>query len=106
MDDVSMTHLRGRLNAHRELLIEMMSLIMSDGGRVPAGAQGGPGDDLPVYDQEEDPRCDTHRRLCGTGGICRGSPGDLRCGPAADAGAQEQSLRSVEPNRATIVLFA
>ncbi len=55
MDDVSITHLRGRLNAHRELLIEMMSLIMSDGGRVPAGAQGGPGDDLAVYDQEEDP---------------------------------------------------
>ncbi len=43
MDDVNITHLRGRLNAHRELLIEMMSLIMSDGGRVPAGAQGGPG---------------------------------------------------------------
>ncbi len=55
MDESDVNKLRGRLNAHRELLIELTSLMMSDHGRVPAGAQGGPGEDLAVYDQEEDP---------------------------------------------------
>lgn len=55
MEDAEITRLRGRLNAHRELLIELTSLLMAERGRVPAGAQGGPGDDLAVYDQEEDP---------------------------------------------------
>lgn len=55
MEDAEITTLRGRLNAHRELLIELTSLLMAERGHVPAGAQGGPGDDLAVYDQEEDP---------------------------------------------------
>lgn len=55
MEDAEITKLRGRLNAHRELLIELTSLLMAERGRVPAGAQGGPGEDLAVYDQEEDP---------------------------------------------------
>lgn len=55
MKDAEITKLRGRLNAHRELLIELTSLLMADHGRVPAGAQGGPGEDLSIYDQQEDP---------------------------------------------------
>ncbi len=55
MDEAEITKLRGRLNAHRELLIELTSQLMAERGRVPAGAQGGPGEDLAVYDQEEDP---------------------------------------------------
>lgn len=55
VDQAEITKLRGRLNAHRELLIELTSLLMAERGHVPAGAQGGPGEDLAVYDQEEDP---------------------------------------------------
>lgn len=55
MDDAEITRLRGRINAHRELLIELTALLIAERGRVPAGAQGGPGEDLAVYDQEEDP---------------------------------------------------
>ncbi|HWU64420.1 MAG TPA: hypothetical protein VN112_20575 [Ensifer sp.] len=55
MNEGDITKLRGRVNAHRELLIELASLLMAERGRVPAGAQGGPGEDLAIYDQEEDP---------------------------------------------------
>ncbi|MET3615026.1 hypothetical protein ABID16_003369 [Rhizobium aquaticum] len=55
MENAEITKLRGRLNAHRELLIELTSLLLEERGRVPAGAQGGPGEDLSIYDQEEDP---------------------------------------------------
>ncbi|SOC81896.1 hypothetical protein SAMN05421890_0284 [Ensifer adhaerens] len=55
MDEAELIKLRARVNAHRELLIELTFLLMSERGSVPAGAQGGPGNDLPVYDQEEDP---------------------------------------------------
>lgn len=55
MEDPEITKLRGRLNAHREILIELTSLFMAERGHVPAGAQGGPGEDLAIYDQEEDP---------------------------------------------------
>jgi hypothetical protein len=47
--------LRARLNAHRELIVEILSQLMASDIRVGGGALGGPGDDLAVMDQEEDP---------------------------------------------------
>lgn len=54
MTEAEMTKLQGRLNAHRELLVELMSRMLADGRKM-SGALGAAGDDLPVFDQEEDP---------------------------------------------------
>lgn len=55
MPETDINRLQARLNAHRELLIEVLSILMADKKAIGGGAQGGPGDDLVVYNHEEDP---------------------------------------------------
>lgn len=54
MTDAKIANLEGRINAHRELLVEIVTLLL-DEGRDLGRDTPAPLTDLSVLDQEEDP---------------------------------------------------